>query len=193
MLREGVCTNYLSHKGFIDTENYAHIAAYVNENPTFRLPKSVETPLLMVAGGCGVAPIRGLLEERVALAQNEKLGPASLYLGFRTPEDEVYRTRIDDAIRAGALTHAEVTYSSGSCGTNSLVSDVILRHGDRVWKHFESGGVTYLCGGARSFGAAIESAFLDIVQEHGKMDFIGAEQYLRTMIKDGRLMDDLAD
>jgi sulfite reductase alpha subunit-like flavoprotein len=192
MLREGICTNYLSHKGYIDTDQYAHIAAYVNTNPTFRLPKSGETPLLMIAGGCGVAPIRGLLEERVALAENGTLGPATLYLGFRSPEDEVYRSRIEDAIKVGALTSAEIAYSSG-CDNNCLVSDVILKHGDRVWKHFEEGGVTFLCGGARSFGAAIESAFLDIVQEHGKMDFEGAEHYLRKMIKDGRLMDDLAD
>ena len=186
-----MCTSFLSHKGFIDTETYAHIAAFVNSNPAFRLPKSVETPILMIAGGCGVAPIRGLLEERVALAQNGQLGPATLYLGFRSPEDEVYRSRIEDAIKLGALTSAEVTYSG--CGHNRLVSDMIREHGDRVWKHFESGGVTYLCGGARSFGAAIESAFLDIVQEHGELDFNGAEQYLRTMIKEGRLMDDLAD
>ena len=191
MLREGVCTSFLSHKGFIDTKTYAHIAAFVNSNPTFRLPKSVETPILMIAGGCGVAPIRGLLEERVSLAQNGQLCPATFYLGFRSPEDEVYRSRIEDAIKLGALTSAEVTYSG--CGHNRLVSDMIREHGDRVWKHFESGGVTYLCGGARSFGAAIESAFLDIVQEHGELDFNGAEQYLRTMIKEGRLMDDLAD
>ena len=192
MLREGVCTNYLSHKGFIDTEKYASIAAYVNDNPTFRLPKSTETPLLFIAGGCGVAPIRGLLEERVTLAQSETLGPATLYLGFRSPEDEVYRNVIEDAIKVGALTQAEISYATGS-KSNCLVSDTIRQHGQRVWKHFEEKGVTFLCGGARSFGAAIESAFLDIIQMHGKMGFDDAEQYLRRMIKDGRLMDDLAD
>jgi sulfite reductase alpha subunit-like flavoprotein len=194
MLREGLCTNYLTHKGYIDTQKHAHIAAYVNINPTFRLPKSMDTPVLMIAGGCGVAPIRALLEERVALLSdqgNGKLGPATLYLGFRSPEDEVYRHTIEDAIKIGALTNAEVTYSSG--WKTALVSDAIREHGNRVWDHFEGGGVTYLCGGARSFGAAIESAFLDIVQEYGKMDFAGAERYLRGMIKGGRLMDDLAD
>ncbi|KAL7486275.1 hypothetical protein ACHAW6_011863 [Cyclotella cf. meneghiniana] len=192
MLREGICTNYLSHKGYIDPGKYAHIAAYVNTNSTFRLPKSVETPLLFIAGGCGVAPIRGLLEERVALAQNGKLGPATLYLGFRSPDDEVYRQRFEEAIKFGALTDAQISYSTGSAN-NSVVSDVVLKNGARVWTHFEEGGVTFLCGGARSFGAAIESAFLNIVQEHGKKDFVAAEQYLRTMIKNGRLMDDLAD
>jgi sulfite reductase alpha subunit-like flavoprotein len=192
MLREGICTNYLSHKGYLDTGKYAHIAAYVNTNATFRLPKSVETPLLFIAGGCGVAPIRGLLEERVALAQSGQLGPATLYLGFRSPDDEVYRQRFEEAIKVGASTDAQISYSTGSAN-NSVVSDVVLKNGDRVWKHFEEGGVTFLCGGARSFGAAIESAFLNIVQEHGKKDFVAAEQYLRTMIKNGRLMDDLAD
>jgi sulfite reductase alpha subunit-like flavoprotein len=194
MLREGICTNYLSHKGFVDTGKYANIAAYVNTNPTFRLPKSNETPLMFIAGGCGVAPIRGLLEARVALAQNGKLGPASLYLGFRSPDDEVYRERIEHAIKVGALTDAKITFSAGTReGNNALVSDIILKNGEKVWKHFEEGGVIFLCGGARSFGAAIESAFLNVIQEHGKLDFIGAEQYLRTMIKEGRLMDDLAD
>eukprot|EP00804_Cyclotella_cryptica_P019785 CCRYP_009675-RA/>CCRYP_009675-RA protein AED:0.30 eAED:0.30 QI:244/1/1/1/1/1/6/966/690 len=192
MLREGICTNYLSHKGYLGTGKYAHIAAYVNTNATFRLPKSTETPLLFIAGGCGVAPIRGLVEERVALAQSGKLGPATLYIGFRSPDDEVYRQRFEEAIHVGALTDAHMTYSSGS-SDKSVVSDAVLQHGDRVWKHFEDGGVTFLCGGARAFGAAVESAFLNIVQEHGKKDFVAAEQYLRTMIKNGRLMNDLAD
>lgn len=193
MLREGVCTSYLSNKGFLGTSDFAHVAAYVNSNPTFRLPKDSSIPVLFIAGGCGVAPIRGLLEERISLAKaGIRLGPGALYLGFRSKEDEVYREMIEYSINLGALTDAYITHSFGS-GKNKVVTDVVKENGKFIWNHCESGGVTYLCGGARSFGAAIESSFLDIIQEHGNMDFSGSEQYLRSLIKNGKLMDDLAD
>mmetsp|Transcript_22693 Transcript_22693/g.46671 ORF Transcript_22693/g.46671 Transcript_22693/m.46671 type:complete len:733 (-) Transcript_22693:126-2324(-) len=195
VLREGTCTSYLSHKGFVGSGSFAHIPAYVNSNPSFRMPKDNNVPLLFIAGGCGVAPIRALLEERIELAKaGHKLGPGTLFLGFRNKDDEVYRHMIEYGLHLGALSHVDVTYSSG-CGDekNKMVTDVVKDNGDRIWDHFESGGVTYLCGGARSFGAAIESSFFDIIQEHGKMDFEGAERYLRNMVKNGKLMDDLAD
>ena len=49
-----------------------------------------------------------------------------------------------------------------------------------------------MCGGARTFGNAIESAFLDIFQEKGEMNFDDAVKYLRELAGNGQLSEDLA-
>lgn len=192
-LREGVCTSYLSYKGHLGNhDRKAHLAAYIDHNSDFRLPKEGQVPMLMIAAGCGIAPIRALLEERVALIEaGRRLGSARLFLGFRTPDDEVYKVAVEEAIKIGALDDASVTFASGD-ENKRLVTDILLDEGEYIWNHFESGGVAFLCGGARSFGAAVEDVLLKIFQSHGSLDYSDSEQYLRQLRKEKKIMDELA-
>lgn len=192
-LREGVCTSYLSYKGDLGNQDTrkAHLAAYINRNSEFRLPKEGHVPILMIAVGCGVSPIRALLEERVALVESGKrLGSARLFLGFRTPDDEVFKAPVEEAIKIGALDDVSVTFASGD-KDKRLVTDVLLDEGEYVWNHFESGGVAFVCGGARSFGAAVENVLLEIFQLHGSLDYSDSEQYLRRLMNEKKIMDEL--
>jgi NADPH-ferrihemoprotein reductase len=193
-LREGVCTSYLSYKGHLgnDVTKKAHLAAYINRNSAFRLPNEAHVPILMIAVGSGVAPIRALVEERVALIESgRRLGSARVFLGFRTPDDQVYKARFEEAIRTGALDDISVTFASGD-KDNRLVTDVLLDEGEYIWNHFQSGGVAFLCGGARSFGAAVEDLLLKIFQLHGSLDYSDSEKYLRHLMHEKKIMDDLA-
>jgi sulfite reductase alpha subunit-like flavoprotein len=198
-LREGVCTSYLAHKGFVQKglNDAACVPALVSPNPTFRLPPDTRTPVMFIGGGCGVAPIRAFIEERLALqSMGRGLGPATLFLGFRSPHDEVYQCLVQKALKSGALTEAEVVFSSG-CNNRGqcqqmLVSDLVRQRGEIVWRHIQDGGHVYVCGGARTFGAAIEAAFLNIFQERS-MNFDEANGYLRELVDKGQLAEDLAD
>jgi len=124
------------------------------------------------------------------------MGPATLFMGFRTPQDEVYKGLVYEALEKDALTKSEIAYSSG-CDmpeqSQMLVSDLLRRNSDAVWAHIQDGGHVYLCGGARTFGAAVESVLLDIFQEQSEMDFDHALKYLRDLVDEGRLAEDLAN
>jgi len=193
-LREGVCTSYLSYKGHLgnDVTKKAHLAAYINRNSAFRLPKEGNVPVLMIAVGSGVAPIRALIEERVALIESGiRLGSARAFIGFRTPDDEVYKARFEEAIKIGALDDISVSFGSGDKDSRR-VTDVLLEEGEYIWNHFQSGGVAFLCGGARSFGASVEDAMLKIFQSHGSLDYSDSEKFLRHLMHEKKIMDDLA-
>lgn len=190
-LREGLCTSHMSHLGVGETSS-SHVAASIHSNPTFRLPKDTQTPVLMIAGGCGIAPIRAFLEERIALAGSSVFGKGHLYLGFRSPTDEVYRPIIQQAQDCGAITDVSISYSTG-CSSPSLVSTTVRDHGAEVFALLQDGGFAYMCGGARAFGAAVEREILTVFQEHGKMGLDDATEYLRKLISEGRLCEDLAD
>jgi NADPH-ferrihemoprotein reductase len=208
-LREGVCTNYMASMVAMDEDSVVrdgddahtqYMPINVTSNPTFRLPEDPKTSILLIAGGCGVAPIRAFVQERLHLAKEQTdkdfFGQGLVYLGFRTPEDEVHRAMIDKALELGGLTDAKVAYSRGCTDESQYcmnVNKLVRTESERVWAHLESGGYTYLCGGARSFGCAIEQELLELIQEHGNMDFEGAEAYLRNLIDTERLLEDLAD
>jgi sulfite reductase alpha subunit-like flavoprotein len=190
-IREGTCTTYMSNLA-----QGSHILGAVKSNPSFRLPEDSSVPVLMMAGGCGIAAIRAFLEERLALSTSSNFGEGHLFLGFRSPSDEVYRDMVEDALQTGVLSNVQVSYSSGCTEPNQhcrLVSETVRANGHVVWDLFENGGYTYLCGGARTFGLAIEREVLTVIQEHGKMNEEDALQYLRQLIKDGRFCEDLAD
>ncbi|CAJ1954095.1 unnamed protein product [Cylindrotheca closterium] len=211
-LREGVCSSYLSHKGVlthdIDSRDRAAacIPASVVPHPTFRLPSSPETPVLMIGGGSGMAPIRSFLQERVFLSSsssssssnnngNNKFGPGILFMGYRNPHDEIYRKLVEEALECGALTDAQIVYSSGCTlptQKTMMVSELIRENGMAVWEHMQSGGHIYICGGAYAFGVTVKAELLDLVQEHGKMTFEESEDHLRTMMDEGRFCADLA-
>lgn len=199
-LREGLCTSFLAHKGAAQrgVDDRACLPALVASNPTFRLPQDTQTPVLFIGGGCGVAPIRAFIEERIVLQSNGHVcGPATLFLGFRNPSDEVYQGLVQEALQVNALSKSEIVYSSGSdvhgkC-QQMLVSELVRARGESVWKHFQGGGHAYVCGGARTFGAAIEAAFLDIFQIYGSLDFNGANEYMRKLVDTERLAEDLAN
>ena len=123
-------------------------------------------------------------------------GPGLLYVGFRNPDDLVYKDLFDEAVECGALTEAKIAYSSGCTDPDQYcmnVPDLLKLDSRKVWEHLESGGYTYLCGGARTFGAAVENVLMEIIQEHGKTDLDGAVVYLRNLIEKGQLLEDLAD
>jgi len=214
-LREGLCTSFMKQThpvsidgGFADAGIiHPRIPALVNPNPTFRLPPDPFTPILLVAGGCGVAPIRAFLEERMHMYWQGKasddggngatLGPARVYLGFRSPRDEVYRHLVDTSLRNGIVDSVRVTYAK-SCNkadkSCTLVTQVLDEDSDIIYDLLKNRGAhVYLCGGARQFGAAIEQALLRIFMTRGNMNEDEADDYLRTLLNEGRLQEDLAD
>ena len=67
-----------------------------------------------------------------------------------------------------------------------FVSDLVRTKGEMVWNLVQSGGHIYICGGAKTFGAKVDAALIEIFQERGDMNFDAALQYLRNLVNEGR-------
>jgi len=191
-LREGTCTSHM-----LSLVSGSHVSAALRSNPTFRLPEDPHIPIIFVAGGCGIAPIRGFLEDRLATIDKQAtaFGESLLFLGFRSPSDEVYRELVQESLSKGAITTAHISYSGGCTNAEQscqLISDTVRDHGDVVLDWIENKGAhVYLCGGARSFGAAMEAELVNLLER--KMSSEDATKRLQALIAEGRLCEDLAD
>ncbi|KAF2866062.1 cytochrome P450 [Massariosphaeria phaeospora] len=82
----GVASTYLARQ-----DAGARIRCFTRStNVNFHLPLDPTTPIVMIAAGTGIAPMRGFLQERATIkaARNAALGPAILYFGCRHYEKD---------------------------------------------------------------------------------------------------------
>ena len=205
VLREGVTTSYLNATlpAYDDDEKGEHgrvfvpsIAAGILRNPGFRLPEDPSTPIMMVAGGCGIAPFRSFLDERLIMAQESGVsayfGDAYLFFGVRNKDDEVYNTLIDHALKAGVLTKVYISHSSSCCNPRFVSSD-IETNGAMIYDLLERGGRVYLCGGASGLAWSCVKAIKEIIAKYGNMSAADAEEYFSKLLREGRYAEDISD
>lgn len=187
--RSGLCTSFLS-----ELQAGSTVLAYVNKNPGFRLPADPSAPVILLAGGCGIAAIRSLVEELLArrAMDDAHKTPVYIFVGFRNTADAAYI----DLMQSLQPDMLEVAYSVSSAKSNDLqlVSDRVRDCGAIVYDLLASQGATlYACGGARTFGAAIQRELHDLYQIHGHCSPAQSQAKLQGLVREGRYCEDLAD
>jgi len=67
---------------------------------TFGLPENVVEPLLFIAGGTGIAPLRSMIMEHVARPGSS---PVAVLYSARSAEELAFRTELDALLHAGRV------------------------------------------------------------------------------------------
>jgi cytochrome P450/NADPH-cytochrome P450 reductase len=156
---EGVCSNHLARHG-----EGSVVQSFVKDTRSaFRLPDDPATPIIMVGPGTGLAPFRGFLQERAALAaQGRAVGPAVLFSGCRHPEqDFIYEGELRAFAERGVVT-LHPCFSRVPDRPRVYVQDEILARRDAVWGLLEAGAVVYVCGDAARMAPDVRRAFAAI-------------------------------
>ena len=123
--RVGLATNFL-----FDADIGEKFAVQIRTG-ILQPPADPETPILMFGLGTGVAPFRAFLQHRRALQERgEKLGPATLYVGFRHAEHDYYlKEDFKKWIKEGVLTAIHPAFSHDDLdkrqGKLYFISDLI--------------------------------------------------------------------
>ncbi|KAL1736884.1 hypothetical protein EV714DRAFT_242318 [Schizophyllum commune] len=176
---------------------------------TFRLPTNPKSAVIMVGPGTGVAPFRGFVQERIALARRsiEKNGPdaladwgsITLYYGCRRSDEDFlykdewpqYEAELKGKFQMRCAFSREPPYKPD--GGKIYVQDLIWEDKDRIADAVLNGkGYVYICGDAKNMAKSVEDTLARILGEAkgGSAEVEGAAE-LKLLKERSRLLLDV--
>ncbi len=172
------------------------LRASLRRHPGFNLPDDAARPVILVAGGCGIAPFVGFLEEREAsAAAGKRIGPAWLLFGNRRAAgDFFHHERLEAWRERGILTRLDTAFSRDP-GDGGYATDRMREAAAELvdWM-VERGAVLYVCGRATTLGQGVDAALREILVAQnvaGSAD--EAAHVIAAWEAEGRLHRDLFD
>ncbi|KAI1108826.1 cytochrome P450 [Nemania sp. NC0429] len=191
---QGVASTYLATRAV-----GSRIRCFVRRSNTgFHLPHDPKTPVVMVAAGTGLAPMRGFIQQRACIAENNPgaLGPALLYFGCRDYErDFLYAEELRAWEELGAVQARPAFSRRGPPGTevHKYTHERMWEERDEIRDLFRQGAKVFVCGSAsklaRSTNETVKriwrAAFPDKTEEE-------AQQWLDG-IREVRYVSDVFD
>ncbi|KAL7411249.1 cytochrome P450 reductase [Mrakia frigida] len=193
-------------RGIYRNEKMFKVPIHVRRS-TFRLPTSPKIPVIMIGPGTGVAPFRGFVQERVALARRsiEKNGPdaladwAPMYLfyGSRDESDFLYSSEWPayEAELQGKFKIFVALSRSGPRkpdGSKIYVQDLLWEQRKEVAKMIlEKRGSVYVCGDGRNMSKDVEGKLAAMLAEAkgGKAEVEGVEEVKNLKTRSRLLLD----
>ncbi|XP_063362960.1 methionine synthase reductase [Cydia amplana] len=204
--RKGLTTGWLESQIINDTfenrmENLSitndslnRIPMYVRKNMAeFSLPCNIETPLLLIATGTGIAPFIGFLEEReLMISENCKMGEVWLFYGCRDPNlDYLYKEELEQYEDNLTLTKLVTAFSRIPSEEARRVQDALNENGRDVARLIEQGASVFVCGEAKSMVAQVKECITSYLVEYSSKTQDDAKQCISQMEKDKRYVLDL--
>lgn len=209
---KGVTTNYLlalKQKQNGDPEPDPHALTYAINGPrnkyegirvpvhvrhsNFKLPSDPSKPIIMIGPGTGVAPFRGFIQERAALAaRGEKIGTTILFYGCRNRNEDflykdewkTYGDQLGDSfklITAFSRETAQKVYVQHKLRENAaLVNDLLLQKAN-----------VYVCGDAANMAREVNIALGQIIAEQRGLPPEKGEEIVKQMRNNGTYQEDV--
>lgn len=182
--RRGVVSGFLADLRSED----AAIPVYLYRNPSFRLPRDPETPIIMIGPGTGVAPFRAFMAEREAAGAP---GRNWLFFGDRSFEsDFLYQAEWLNWRKRRLLTRIDVAFSRDQ-PERLYVQHRMQERGEELWAWLQDGAHLYVCGDAAHMAPDVHRTLLGIVQRHGGYSEDHASDYLTELQRTRRYQKDV--
>ncbi|KAF5353416.1 hypothetical protein D9756_007882 [Leucocoprinus leucothites] len=180
--RKGVCTSYLS-----TLKPGAKLNIEIQKG-LITLPPSINTPIICVGPGTGIAPMRAIVEERLKLGSQSN----TLYFGCRSAmKDEHYAQEWRTYAEEHGLVYRVAHSRDGPEGVKrTYVQDLIEEDSFRVWKLLEDEKAwVYISGSSNKMPAGVKAALAKAAEQGGYSEE-DAKKYVEGMVRDGRLIEE---
>ena len=160
----------------------------------------LNTPLLMLAIGSGIAPFRSFWQEFQVLERLQGSVPVErvLFMGCRTPKDFLYANELQELTSTNnhnekLLTAVIPVYSREHAGGKRYIQDALLEYDQMVYSMLTNdSALIYMCGSTRSC-QGIEAALGSIVQSSTEesLTHMQAMEVIRELKENGRIRQDM--
>lgn len=163
------------------------VPVYLHSNERFRLPPDAGRDVIMIGPGTGVAPFRGFVQERTAVAAG---GRNWLFFGARHGHSQfLYQLEWQAALRDGQLQRLDLAFSRDQA-ERIHVSQRLREQGREVYTWLQGGAHLYVCG-AIAMGRSVHEALREVVTTHGGRSRDDADAYLNELQQAGRYARDV--
>jgi cytochrome P450/NADPH-cytochrome P450 reductase len=158
----------------------------------FRPPANPHVPMIMVGAGTGMAPFRGFLQERAALAEKGvPVGKSILFYGCRNAKSDMLYADELNAFEESGITELQVAFSREPGQPRTFVQHLIERERDQVWDLIETGAVIYVCGNASTMAPGVRAALMDLYRAKTNGSDSTADEWLAGLRDDDRYLEDI--
>ena len=185
---EGVCSTHIANA------SSKSLRVFVRPS-TFRLPSSLDIPVLMIGPGTGIAPMRALIQDRKH--QFEVEGQTAnmtnvLYFGCKKEElDYIYRDELEAYHQEGTLKDLHVAFSRQNPNQKEYVQHLLKQNGASTYSLLENeGAYVFVCGGVK-MGHDVTETLKEILVSEGSLSEEQAADYLSKMSSQGRFVQEL--
>jgi cytochrome P450 / NADPH-cytochrome P450 reductase len=184
----GVSSGYLAAL----PENATVFAFVRSPSIAFRPPDNPHTPMIMAGAGTGLAPFRGFLQERAALAdQGVPVAPSLLFFGCRNQDsDLLYAQELRDYQQRG-LVHVENAFSRATNTRCRYVQDAMLDWPDRIWELLQHDAAVFVCGNATTVAPGVRTALTQIFRDKTSAGDADAQAWLAGLQTTDRFVEDI--
>lgn len=181
--RQGVCSNYLSR-----LQAGEPVRVYTQPNKHFRPPADLQTPMIMVGPGTGIAPFRAFLQERQATGAS---GKNWLFFGDqRSATDFLYADELKQWQSDGTLHRLDTAFSRDG-QAKVYVQYRMREQAAELFDWLESGAHFYVCGDASRMARDVDQALQDIVREAKSCSEDQAAEYVSQLKREKRYCRDV--
>lgn len=183
-IRKGVCSTFLAQRA-----DKVPVPVYPSSAKHFHMPEDLNTPLIMIGPGTGIAPFRAFLQERQALGAK---GKNWLFFGAQREKcDYAYREDFHQMKQNGILTRMDCAFSRDQAH-KIYVQHRLLENAAEIWKWIDNDGAQFfVCGDARRMAKDVDAALRKIVQEQGGKSVDEANAYVEQLKTDKRYKRDV--
>lgn len=197
-LRTGTGSGFLSRIAAEGNPEERRISVKVIHPPRFSLPTDPTRPVVMFAGGTGIAPFRSMLQARAA---QPGCGENWLFFGARTRAELYYQDEWQKLAAAGHL-NLQAAFSQEdtrlaneagklafSPGPRGYIDRVMQTPANRaaLWNLVRQGAYFYVCG-RTGFAKTVMDTLREIIASHAGPDE-GRELFFRLVGEDRYLQE----
>ncbi|KAL9645821.1 hypothetical protein ABK040_003553 [Willaertia magna] len=182
--RFGVCTSWLTTLDPVNNNNI-QIPIWITKG-TMTLPKSLETPMIMVGPGTGVAPFRSFIQDRLIKLESSTgvpLGKSVIVFGNRNYNDDfLYKDDFEQLEEVEQMNFKLLTAFSRDQSNKFYVQHKLFQESKFIYdlvmnKH----AYVYVAGNAKRMPTDVYNAFVKIIQQEGNITQEEAIKYLSQM------------
>ncbi|CAI7570542.1 unnamed protein product [Penicillium bialowiezense] len=169
-----------------------HVPVHVRHS-NFKLPSDPSKPIIMVGPGTGVAPFRGFIQERAALAaKGEKVGTTLLFFGCRkSDEDFIYQDEFKTWQAQMGDSLKIVTAFSREGSEKVYVQHRLKEQAALVSELLKQKANFYVCGDAANMAREVNLVLGHIIAEQRGMPAEKGEEMVKHMRSSGSYQEDV--